>query len=293
MSTINPAVETIEHYGPYVVSGKPYNVSWAYYRVQILDTRDTWIHETWECGYDEDDYTPDSAWQEARKKASELQAVYDKEQASKERATRKVRELERGTDGMLPSYAWPGGYPLFYVDGNGSVLCAECATHALDDKEEEVENMPQAYDNNYEDSSLYCAYCDKRIESAYAEEEEEMQEDVQENYPTVSLDSEDVPVSEPWELERVQVSFPDAENGYQSVAQEARPLGWVNSAAIELKREEDSVTLSISVGDPRGAFTLTVRRLSDGSLVMHVPHPDESLLHMPLTPLPTGTYRIG
>lgn len=115
------------------------------------------------------------------------------------------------------------------------------------------------------------------------------------NYPAVFLDGEQVgyeTLPEPDELERVQVSFPDTENGYQTDEQGAAPLGWVNSATITLDRRDDAVTLSISVGDPRGAFTLTVRRLPDGRLLMFAPHPTETMLHLPLAELRPGVYEI-
>jgi hypothetical protein len=68
----------------------------------------------------------------------------------------------------LPSYAWPGGYPIYYMDTDNSVLCPKCANESL---ASENENMrPVAMDVNYEDSGLYCDECSKRIESAYAEE---------------------------------------------------------------------------------------------------------------------------
>ena len=78
------------------------------------------------------------------------------------------------------------------------------------------------------------------------------------------------------------------------------PLAWVNSAAIDTDEKDDSVTVSISVGDPRGAFSFTVRRVPDtadgelaGRLIMHVPHPGEPLPHERLTELHPGTYLIG
>jgi hypothetical protein len=126
--------------------------------------------------------------------------------------------------------------------------------------------------------------------------ENENENEYSENVPCVNVDGVTLGyevLPEPYELDRVQVSFPDAENGYQTEAQEAAPLGWCNSAAVTLDRKEDSVTLSISVGDPRGAFTLTVRRLTDGTLVMDVPYPEETQLHRPLRQLHTGTYQIG
>lgn len=118
------------------------------------------------------------------------------------------------------------------------------------------------------------------------------------NYPLVYVDGERVTGTDGRdyygedELERVQVSFPTKENGEQTEADEKAALGWINSAAITLDRGDDAVTLSISVGDPRGAFTLTVRRLPNGSLIMHVPHPGESFAHQPLKQLREGTYEI-
>lgn len=124
------------------------------------------------------------------------------------------------------------------------------------------------------------------------------QDEYAENYPVVTLDGDQVTqtdgrsVSPDDELERVQVSFPDKENGYQTEAGAAAPLGWCNSAAVTLDRGEDSVTVSISCGDPRGAFAFTVRRLRDGRLVMHVPCPEDTVLHRPLRQVRPGTFDI-
>lgn len=78
------------------------------------------------------------------------------------------------------------------------------------------------------------------------------------------------------------------------------PLSWVNSAAIDADDKDDSVTVSISVGDPRGAFTFTVRRIPDdaesdlaGRLLMHLPYPGHPLPHEPLTEHHPGIYLIG
>ena len=35
------------------------------------------------------------------------------------------------SDDILPSFAWPGGYALAYVDDDGSVLCADCANRTV------------------------------------------------------------------------------------------------------------------------------------------------------------------
>jgi hypothetical protein len=69
------------------------------------------------------------------------------------------------SDGYIAKYAWPGGYPLAYMDAEGSVLCNECATKAEIDGEDMVQFA------NWEDPCLYCEVCSKRIESAYAEDE--------------------------------------------------------------------------------------------------------------------------
>lgn len=67
--------------------------------------------------------------------------------------------------GKLPAYAWPGGYPLFYLTDQNSILCPE---HANVEDEYSDETL-EAYDVNYEDSDLWCEH-GHRIESAYAED---------------------------------------------------------------------------------------------------------------------------
>lgn len=78
----------------------------------------------------------------------------------------------------------------------------------------------------------------------------------------------------------------------------AGPIFWANSAFLEFDEEEDSVTVGISIGDPRGAFVFTIRRLPAeadmaGRLIMHLPYPGEGWLHDTLSPLHEGTYLIG
>lgn len=78
------------------------------------------------------------------------------------------------------------------------------------------------------------------------------------------------------------------------------PLSWCNAAAISLDPASDEVSVSISVGDPRGAFVFTVRRVPDdadgqyaGRLLLHTPYPGEPCPHMRLTAIHPGTYVIG
>lgn len=81
-----------------------------------------------------------------------------------------TKKLPRLESGKLASFAWPGGYPLYYVTQDGGVLCPGCAKTAeskgltgdLDD--------PQWYiiavQINWEEE-LTCDHCNEKIESAY------------------------------------------------------------------------------------------------------------------------------
>ena len=80
-----------------------------------------------------------------------------------------IQKLRADNDGKLPAYAWPGGYPVYYLDGEDNVLCSKCANKSLNDFIEKF--RPIVGDINYEDASLYCDQCSERIESAYAEED--------------------------------------------------------------------------------------------------------------------------
>ena len=90
----------------------------------------------------------------------------------------------------LPAYAWPGGYPIWYYDGDMNSLCAECASKAIAEFLEmrkdaaldgylydDYSDLPQHMDVRYEGCDEYCAECNKVLETAYgdpfAEEEGE------------------------------------------------------------------------------------------------------------------------
>lgn len=90
---------------------------------------------------------------------------------------------------------------------------------------------------------------------------------------------------------------PDADEGPHRP--QRVPLSWTNGATIRTEPDEDSITVTISVGDPRGAFAFTVRRIPDdasnngGRLIMHTPYPGEPLPHVDLTADHAGTYWVG
>lgn len=94
-----------------------------------------------------------------------------------------IEKLIDENDNQLPAYAWPGGYPLFYVTNDSGVLCQDCANMALKEGLINDEYDPQwyiiSYDINYEDTSLYCDHCSKTIESAYGDDEDDQSEDDQ------------------------------------------------------------------------------------------------------------------
>ncbi|HEX8838278.1 MAG TPA: hypothetical protein VF748_15150 [Candidatus Acidoferrum sp.] len=79
------------------------------------------------------------------------------------------------------AYAWPGGYPLFFITSDGAALCFACVR-------KEWRNVVQdwiwaarrryrgsgwlveACDVNWEDPDLHCDHCSAQIESAYADD---------------------------------------------------------------------------------------------------------------------------
>lgn len=79
--------------------------------------------------------------------------------------------IVKNEDGTLPAYAWPGGYPIYYLDGHNSLLCPDCANKCLADEVEKF--RPVACDVHYEGANLTCDDCGAEIESAYGDPEAE------------------------------------------------------------------------------------------------------------------------
>ena len=75
------------------------------------------------------------------------------------------------------AYAWPGGYPKFFITADGAALSFDAAK---EEKAQIVDSLlhgqrqsgwyADAVDINWEDPSLYCDHTGERIESAYAED---------------------------------------------------------------------------------------------------------------------------
>lgn len=74
-------------------------------------------------------------------------------------------------------YAWPGGYPTFWITSDGEALSWAAVKAerrqilgAIHDRDNSGWRVV-AVEINYEDPALYCAHTGDRIESAYAEDE--------------------------------------------------------------------------------------------------------------------------
>ena len=66
----------------------------------------------------------------------------------------------RDQHGEYPAYAWPGGYPMYYVTCDGDVLCPDCANKAKEDV--------KIWDIYFEGPDMVCDGCqDVEIEAAY------------------------------------------------------------------------------------------------------------------------------
>jgi hypothetical protein len=70
----------------------------------------------------------------------------------------------------VPSYAFPGGYPLFYYIESDDGRFHSCPSCVNQNRIGRNVDCCKAY-INYEDDTLYCEVCEKQIESAYGEDE--------------------------------------------------------------------------------------------------------------------------
>ena len=79
----------------------------------------------------------------------------------------------------FPSFSMVGGYPIYYLTQDNAVLCPACVNgeNGSEVGNPECDDDPQwtvvAVDANWEDPSMTCEHCEKRIESAYADDDSE------------------------------------------------------------------------------------------------------------------------
>lgn len=75
-------------------------------------------------------------------------------------------------------YAWPGGYPLFFLLSDGEALSFKAAKANIREMLEALAEpqcrysgwRPVALEINYEDNDLYCAHTNEKIEAAYGDD---------------------------------------------------------------------------------------------------------------------------
>ncbi len=74
-------------------------------------------------------------------------------------------------------YAWPGGYPLYFVTNEGEAMSFASVLERLEEETRAIRDRDSsrivACAVNYEDPALYCCHSSKRIKSAYAEDDAE------------------------------------------------------------------------------------------------------------------------
>ena len=86
----------------------------------------------------------------------------------------------RDENGQLPTYAWPGGYPIVYVMNDGEVLCPQCANDPSNPVHETGEAdgwRIEGYEIFWEGPPEQCAHCYREIDSAYGDPDEEGREE--------------------------------------------------------------------------------------------------------------------
>jgi len=76
-------------------------------------------------------------------------------------------------------YAWPGGYPLYFITSDGAALSFEAVRDEFRNVMDSIQNDIRdgwkvvGCQVNYEDGELTCDHTGKPIPSAYGEDEEE------------------------------------------------------------------------------------------------------------------------
>lgn len=86
--------------------------------------------------------------------------------------------LHRDTDGLLPFFAWPGGYAIVYLTDDGALLCAGCAngengSQASEDADPGSGWRMVAGDILWEGPDETCAHCGSGMETEYGDPDEE------------------------------------------------------------------------------------------------------------------------
>ena len=78
---------------------------------------------------------------------------------------------EKMSNGQYPAFAWPGGYPIFYLTSQCTLLCSKCASDPDVVDTGDVGGGESLYgaDIHWEGAPEVCEGCNEAIESAYGE----------------------------------------------------------------------------------------------------------------------------
>ena len=84
---------------------------------------------------------------------------------------------DRNRAGELPSWAWPGGYPILYLVADGETLCPACANGkhgslASADENTDSDWRIVGWYIHWEGPPERCAHCEHETESAYGADDE-------------------------------------------------------------------------------------------------------------------------
>lgn len=87
-------------------------------------------------------------------------------------------KLHRESDGTLPRWAWPGGYPVIYVTDDGGTLCPGCANGengslASEDADPHSGWKLEGADVHWEGPPEVCDHCGANVDSAYGDPDAE------------------------------------------------------------------------------------------------------------------------
>ena len=95
-----------------------------------------------------------------------------------ENTARHVREIKTPVDFIRTvnagAYAWPGGYPIYFITSDGEALSFEAAKNNLSCICDAIRNRSDdgwrvvGCEVNWEDGDLRCCHSGVAIESAYA-----------------------------------------------------------------------------------------------------------------------------
>jgi len=74
--------------------------------------------------------------------------------------------------GLVMHYAFPGGYPIFYLTKENETLCPQCVQTNISDccNVDDVSWYVESTGINYEDDNMMCCECNATIDCAYDSE---------------------------------------------------------------------------------------------------------------------------